>query len=152
MIAGCRRDNRARAEAAARRRRMKNAERHGCQRVSPEPRLVRRPVERDESRVDRGLIEWIEAHEGGRDFSADPSQRVLHVEAAEALSAIALVDRLRLAARGAGRRNAPPTAPSLSLISASTVDGRANPRCAARRRDWMTGSVIATLPRPKEPA
>ena len=55
-------------KAAACRRRVKNAKRNRRQRVSPEPRLVRRAVEGDETRVDRGLIERVEAHESGRDF------------------------------------------------------------------------------------
>ena len=94
-------------QAAACRRRMKHGKRNRGQRVSPEPRLVRRAVEGDELRVDRGLIERVEADERGRDFCCDPLQRVLHVEAAEALVPIALVDRLAAAARGAGRRNSP---------------------------------------------
>ena len=125
---------------------MKHAERNRGQRVSAEPRLVRRAVESDEFRVDRGLIERVEADEGRRDFRSDPLQRVLHVKAAEALSSVALVDRLTGATRCAGRRNASPTAPSLKVISASTV-GR--PRESQMRRatsDWMTGSLIAIPP------
>ena len=70
-------------------------------------------------------------------------QRVLHVKAAETLSAIALVDRFTRPARCARRRNAPPIAPSLKVISASIV-GR--PRESQMRRatsDWMAGSLIA---------
>ena len=122
---------------------MKNAERNGGQRVSPEPRLVRRAVESDESRVDRGLIERVEANESGRDFRSDPSQRVLYVKAAKALPP----SRLSIASREP--RDAPagamprPTAPSLKVISASIV-GR--PRESQMRRatsDWMTGSLMA---------
>ena len=95
-------------QAAACGRGMKDAERNGGQRVSAEPRLVRRPVEGDELGVDRGLVERVEADQRGRDFSCDPGKRILHVETAEALASIALVDRLAAPARGAGRRNAPP--------------------------------------------
>ena len=42
------------------------------QRVSAEPAPVWRSVERDESRVDRGLIERVEADERGGDFVAIP--------------------------------------------------------------------------------
>src|SRR5580704_11967547 len=85
---------------------MKHAERNRSQRVSAEPRLVWRAVESDETRVDRGLIERVEAGESGRDFSANPLQRVLYVKAAEAQASITLVDRLAGPARCAGRRNA----------------------------------------------
>ena len=88
-------------KAAARRRRMKNAKRNGRQRVSPEPRLVRRAVEGDEFCVDSGLIERVATHQRGRDFRGDSSERVLHVVAAETRAAVALVDRF------AGPRDTP---------------------------------------------
>ena len=123
-----------------------DAERNRDQRIAAEPLLVRRAVEGDQLGVDRGLVERIAPDQRGRDFSCDPGKRVLHVETAEARAAIALVDRLAGAARGAGRRNARPIAPSLSANSASMV-GR--PRKSQMRRaasDWMTGSLIAILP------
>ena len=108
---------------------MKNAKRNRRQRVSPEPRLVRRAVESDETRVDRGLIERVEARESGRDFRRDPLQRVLHVKAAEALSAVAFVDRFTGAARGACRRNAAP------YRTVAQDDFRFDRRAAARVPD-----------------
>src|SRR5271165_1798934 len=95
-------------KAAARRRRVKNAKRNRSQRVSPEPGLVRRAVDRDELGVDAGLIERVEAEESRRDFRANPFERLLHVKAPEAFSPVALVDRLAAAARGAGGRDSPP--------------------------------------------
>ncbi len=95
-------------QAAAGGRRVESRQRHRGQRVSAEPRLVRGAVEGDERGVDRALIERVEAGESRGDLSPNPVERILHVEAAEALSAIALVDRLARAARRAGRRYSPP--------------------------------------------
>ena len=119
--------------AAACRRRMKNAERNGRQRVSPEPRLVRGAIEGDEFCVDRGLIERIEADESGRDFRGDPSERVLHVEAAQALASIPLVDRLTGTARRAGRRDA--SAQRAVAQRDFRLDCRASPRIPDAARD-----------------
>jgi len=51
---------------------VKNAKRDRGQRVSTEPGLVRRAVDRDELGVDAGLIERVEAEESRRDFRANP--------------------------------------------------------------------------------
>ena len=135
-------------QAAARRRRMKQRQRNRGQRVPPEPRLVRRAVEGDESsrrsrpdRTGRGRRE--RARFLLRSLAARPARRSRRS---------AFRHRACRSPRGAPRE-APagaiprPTAPSLRAISASTV-GR--PRESQMRRaiaDRMTGSLIALCSR-----
>ena len=93
---------------AARRRGVERRERNGDDGVAAEPRQGLRPVEPNERLIDAGLIERIGADERGRDLGANSLERVLHVEAAEARAAVALLDRLMGSARGAGRSHAAP--------------------------------------------
>ena len=112
---------------------VKNAKRNRGQRVSPEPRLVRRAVDRDELQVDAGLIERVKAEESRRNFRANPCERLLHVKAAEMLASVPFVDRLAAAARSAGGRDSP------SHRAIAQRDLRLDGRPAARIPDAPRG-------------
>ena len=119
---------------AARGRRMKNAERNGSQRVSSEPRLVRRSIEGDESSRRLRPDRTGRGPRGRARFRCEcPAARPARQSRRSALPP----SRLSIASREP--RDAPagamprPTAPSLNLISASTSGVRASPKCAARQ-------------------
>ena len=76
----------------------------GCdQRVTAEAALVSAAVDFDQSLIECGLIVDILAAQAIGDFTVDRGHALLHIEAAEGFAAVALVDRLGAAGRGAGR-------------------------------------------------
>ena len=133
-------------KSAARRGRVKHANRNGHQRVAAEPEFVRRAVQRDEHRVDRPGRR-VEANERPRD-SGRSLYRVLHAKPAKALAAVAPVDRLARAAGCAGRRNARPNAPAQDDLGLNRGPPARVPD-AARDERMDAGWLIACAPRPR---
>ena len=73
--------------------------------VAAEPGLRRRAVERDQMAVDRRLVAGVASGQRRGDLVVHVRDRPAHVEAAERGAAVAQVDRLAAAGRGAGRRD-----------------------------------------------
>ena len=84
-------------------RRARRGERHGEQRVRPQARLVLRPIEPDQLRVERGLVGSVQAAQRGREHVVHVRHRAAHALAAVALPvAVAQLDRLVLPGGRAG--------------------------------------------------
>src|SRR5581483_7782625 len=86
------------APASARHR-----ERDAEDRVRPEAALVGGSVELDQRAVEARLVGRLAAGHGGGDLPVDVLDRAQHALAAERLAAVAQLDRLMLAGRGARR-------------------------------------------------
>jgi hypothetical protein len=89
-------------QAARGGRGVRHCERHRDGRIAAEARLVGCSIERDQCRVDAGLIERIPSFERATNGSADARDGLDHVHSAETRAAIAQIDRLARAAGGAG--------------------------------------------------
>ena len=83
---------------------------HGCpdQGVGAKTGLVGRTVERNQHVVDDLLVARVASAKGPRDLAVDITDRHHHVGATEPAAAVAQIDCLAAAGRGAGRRNRPP--------------------------------------------
>ena len=75
--------------------------------LAPEPALVGRPVEVDEGVVDGPLVQRVEPGDGGGDLAVDVRDGALDALAAVAVPAVAQLDRLADAGRGARGRDGP---------------------------------------------
>ena len=130
--------------AARRGGRVHHRERHRDGRVAAEPRLVRRAVERDQRRVDAGLVERVHARRApARSDRSTFAMACVDVHPAEARAAVAQVDRFARAARGArGSDRAPARAARERDLGFDAWDARANPRPAGRAR-WQSARFIA---------
>ena len=85
------------------RRRLRRRQRDAEQRVGAEPTLVRGAVELDHRRVERPLLGRAGADQGFGDLAVDVLDRLGHALAGPGAAAVAQLDRLELAGRGAGR-------------------------------------------------
>src|SRR5450756_2408833 len=83
---------------------------HGCrdQGVGAETSLVGRAVECDQYVVDALLVARVASAKGTCDLAVDITDRFHHVSATEPTAAVAQIDCLAAAGRGAGRRDCPP--------------------------------------------
>src|SRR5579864_2615897 len=72
-------------------------------RIGTEPALVRRAVELDQRAVDRHLVSGIETGQRVEDLAVDRVDSLQHAAPVITRTAIALLDRLMRAGRGAGR-------------------------------------------------
>ena len=91
-------------------------------RVGAEPALVRRAVEVDHGVVDRPLVERVEPADGIGDLTVDVGHRLQHTLAREAAAAVAQLDRLADAGRGAGGSDG--AAPRTGVEEHLGFDGR----------------------------
>ena len=146
-----RRDSATAACRATRRAGLRNGERDRDRRVAAEARLVRRAVERDQRRVDGGLVERVDARRspcaiGPRDIG-DRARRRRGRRSAVPPSRRSIASREpRDAPAGAMAR---PVAPPASVTSASTV-GRpreSQTRRACTPRDRRSSSRLASAQR-----
>ena len=88
--------------------RVRHRKRHAEDGVGPEPGFVRRAVELDHRIVDRLLIFHVHALEATGDLALDVADRLQDSFASVALGvAVAKLDRLVRASRGAGRDDGP---------------------------------------------
>ena len=91
--------------ARVRRGGMEHRHRHRDDRVRTEPRLVRRAVEVTKRGVDRRLLARVHPGDRIRDLRPDPGDRAIDAKAPERFAAVAQIDCLMRAARGARRRD-----------------------------------------------
>ena len=76
--------------------------------LAPRRALFGRTVERNQHVVDDLLVARVASAKGPRDLAVDITDRHHHVGATEPAAAVAQIDCLAAAGRGAGRRNRPP--------------------------------------------
>ena len=101
---------------------VRGGQRHRQQRVGAQPRLVRRPVERDQHPVQRRLAGRVLAADGGGDLPVDVVDRPRDALAEPVRAAVAQLGGLELARRRARRHRGP--APRPGLQAQLHLDGR----------------------------
>ena len=104
--------------------------------VGAEPGLVVGAVEVDQDAVDVALVERVEPDERVVDLAVDVADRVEHALAAEAVAAVAQLDRLELPRRRAGRDDGAAARPAVE------DDLDLDRRVAARVEDLAADDVF----------
>src|SRR5437763_15352311 len=90
---------------------MRDGQRDRQHRVRPEPRLVRRPIQRDKHLIDIRLTRGVVASDRGRDLAVDQLDRPRNTLTSPRVAAVAQLARLVLPGRGPGRHRGPPPRP-----------------------------------------
>jgi hypothetical protein len=115
--------------------RLGDGQRHAEDGVGAEPALVRRAVERDQGLVDGNLVFRLHAGDGIENLRVDRLHGAAHALAAITLAAVAALDRLVRAGRGAGRHRG--AADDAVFQQDIDLDGR----IAARVEDFACNNV-----------
>ena len=116
--------------------------------VGAEPRLVVGAVELDQRGVDRALRQGVEAADLLGDLAVDVGDGVGHGLAAEAIAAVAELDRLVLAGRRAARHGGPPGRPAgeHDVDLDGRVPARVEDLAALHVHDLTHGSATVVVP------
>ena len=120
-----------------------HGERHAEDGVGAEAGLVVGAVEVDQRPVDAALVERVEADDGVGDLAVDVGDGVEHALAAEAVAAVAQLDRLERPGRGAGRDDRPAHARRESSTTSTSTVGL--PRESRTSRPTMCSMVLTAL-------